>query len=110
MLNFRKMKNYKWQIDQLDTIGEGYVINVHAIRICTEDTEGGECYEVGAPVCLTFDYNEGDVPKIPYQELTKEVVESWLNARFILNHELAQIIEEQKNPTVIQQKTFPWQS
>jgi hypothetical protein len=96
---------YTWKINQLDSkIHEGGLDNViyiiHWSYLATDDSL--EPITVSVSGALGVKYNEGD-PFIPYEDLTKEDVVSWLESSEGINvdamkENLDNQIELKKNP------------
>ena len=112
-------KKYEWIITSMDCKPvednlNDVVINVHWRRKCTVGTEGEENYYMAD---IYSDLRVGPVNPdefVPYENLTKEHVEGWLNAMSdptvaFLDETLSKNIDEQINPPVIT-LPLPWVS
>jgi hypothetical protein len=95
--------NYKWKISQLDAkIHENnldnVIYNIHWSLIATDDSVPP--YKQSSIGVCSVKYVEGD-PFIPYADLTKENVVSWLESSLdveSIKQNLDNKIELQKNP------------
>jgi len=93
---------YSWKINQLDAkIQEGELQNViYVIHYNYKAVDPSGEYTSTSVAILSIEYNP-ETPFIPYDELTKEDVVSWLEAGIdvnILQESLDKQIELQKNP------------
>ncbi len=94
---------YDWKINQLDAKIhqdnlENVIYIVHWSYLATDDSV--EPITVNLSGAMGVEYNEGD-PFIPYNELTKEIVVSWLENNLevdALKLSLDKQIELKKNP------------
>lgn len=96
------MINYIWTADNLDRrASDGFVTTVH--WRCTAQ-DGDYSASVYGTVGL-----EGDEPAIPYEDLAKETVLSWVFDKLDkdeIEASLASQIDAQKNP--VQKSGVPW--
>jgi hypothetical protein len=94
----------KWNIENLDRkSNNGYVTTIHWRAILQEDTKGVSNY--GA-----FSFKDGE-PTIPYENLTKETILSWLFNNIDkeeIENNLIKQLEQLKNP--ISKSGLPWEN
>jgi hypothetical protein len=104
------MTTYTWKVSQLEReTSDGYVFTAHWTVNATETVED-QTYTAGAYGSIGFERPEEDL--IPFDELTKEIVTSWvldkLGEEQVTNMETSLInqIQEQKTPSKL--SGVPW--
>jgi hypothetical protein len=99
-----------WTIHQLERKSDdGFVVNVHWRYSMTDTDESGKHYYADTYSVISYSQNTEAGDYIPYEELTKDIVISWVVASLDveeMENGLKLQIEAQKNPPIL--TGLPW--
>lgn len=104
------MNTYEWIISKLEVVSQvgnitNYVVRCHWRYRATQDLITKDTYGL-----QSFEVNENPEDYVPYEELTKEMVEGWLEASNDverMRESLDAQIEEELNPPIVSMP-IPW--
>jgi len=99
--------NYNWNVTNMERLKENDgVVIVHYEAVCTNGAEGVRNYGT-----LNFVPKPDDPNYTPFDQLTEEMVLSWVKAELDtaqIEQALAQKLNEKLNPTVVS-GNLPWE-